>query len=47
VNMLSGGNHRIALLSTLVFLVAGMILLLGVNTDRGRQAASEVATVEA
>ena len=36
---LSGGDHRLALLSTLAFFVAGMLLLLSVDEKRGRAAA--------
>ncbi len=35
----SGGDHRLALLSTGVFFVAGLLLLLTVNEPRGRAAA--------
>lgn len=34
-NRLSGGDHRIALLSTMMFFVAGLVLLLTVNERRG------------
>lgn len=44
VNLLSGGNHRIALFSTLLFLVAGMILLLGIDSKRGQLAAQNPPT---
>ena len=33
------GNHRLAILSTLLFFIAGLILLFTVNEERGRQAA--------
>lgn len=33
------GNHRLAILSTLVFFILGLILLLTVNEQRGKQAA--------
>ncbi len=35
----SGGNHRLALLSTVVFFIAGLGLLHGVDEQRGREAA--------
>lgn len=35
----SGGNHRLAILSTLLFFIAGLVLLLRVNEQRGRAAA--------
>ena len=35
----SGGNHRLAILSTLVFFIAGLLLLLRVNEQRGKAAA--------
>lgn len=39
VNFCSGGDHRVAILSTLVFLVAGLGLLTTVNEQRGKAAA--------
>ncbi len=36
---LSAGNHRLALLSTLLFFVAGLVMLAFVDEDRGRRAA--------
>ena len=38
-NRLSGGDHRIALLTTLGFFITGLLLLLTVNEQRGRKAA--------
>lgn len=35
------GNHRLAILSTLVFFIAGLLLLLTVNEQRGKQAAMQ------
>ncbi len=35
----SGGNHRLALLATAIFFVAGLVLLATVNERRGREAA--------
>lgn len=37
VSSVSGGNHRMALLSTLAFFVAGLLLLLTVDEKRGMQ----------
>ena len=34
----SGGNHRLALLSTLLYFLSGLALLVTVNERRGRQA---------
>jgi len=39
VNYLSGGDHRTAMFSTLLFLIGGMLLVLTVNEERGRSAA--------
>ncbi len=39
IDYLTGGNHRLALVSTLVFFVAGLALLRGISEDRGRNAA--------
>lgn len=43
VSYLSQGNHRLALLTTSVFFVAGLILLMTVNESRGRAAAAQAA----
>jgi UMF1 family MFS transporter len=40
VNLLSGGNHRVALVSTLVFFVVGLVTLGPVNLARGRVASA-------
>lgn len=40
---LSHGNQRLALLSTTVFFIAGLILLFGVNERRGRAAAGHLS----
>ncbi|MFT4518015.1 MAG: UMF1 family MFS transporter [Halioglobus sp.] len=40
ISELSGGNHRMALLSTLAFFVAGLLLLFTVDEERGKLAAS-------
>lgn len=39
VNYLTQGNHRLALLSTLMFFILGLILLTRVNENRGKAAA--------
>ena len=39
VTWLSGGDHRLAMLITGSYFVAGLIILAGVNAERGRQAA--------
>ncbi|MFZ2170389.1 MAG: MFS transporter, partial [Methylococcaceae bacterium] len=39
INYLSGGNHRLSLLSTLAFFIIGLALLSKVNEDRGKSAA--------
>ncbi len=39
INRMSGGDHRLAILSTLSFFVAGLVLLFTVNEQRGREAA--------
>jgi len=38
---LMNGNHRLAILSTLIFFIAGLILLLTVDEQRGKLAASQ------
>ena len=43
VSRLSGGDHRMALLSTLTFFVVGLLILLTVNEGRGVAAARETA----
>jgi UMF1 family MFS transporter len=39
VTWLSDGDHRLAMLITGSYFVAGLIILAGVNVERGRQAA--------
>jgi len=39
ITWLSRGNHRLALLATAIFFIAGLLLLLTVNEQRGRRAA--------
>jgi UMF1 family MFS transporter len=41
VTWVSGGDHRLAMLITGSYFVAGLIILAGVNVERGRQAALE------
>jgi len=41
LNYWSSGNHRLSLLSTLTFFIAGLILLAKVNENRGKAAAIE------
>jgi UMF1 family MFS transporter len=41
ISFATGGNQRLAILSTLLFFVAGLILLGGVNEARGKRAAQE------
>lgn len=41
INYFSHGNHRLSLLSTLVFFVVGLLLLTKVNEKRGKAAAVE------
>ena len=40
ISQLTGGNHQQALLSTLTFFVAGLLLLLTVNEARGHETAA-------
>ncbi len=40
ISYLSGGDHRLAILSVLVFFIAGLVILLGVNEKRGMVAAA-------
>lgn len=42
INYLSHGDHRLSLLSTLVFFAAGLLLLSKVNEKRGKSAAIEL-----
>ena len=41
ISYLSGGNHRLAILSTMGFFVVGLFSLWGINEQRGRGAARE------
>lgn len=43
VSWLSGGDHRLAILLTGVYFVAGLMLLAGINAERGREAALQGA----
>jgi len=47
VNRLTGGDHRIALLSTLAFFIVGLYLLRGVDEARGERVAREAAARDA
>lgn len=40
ISYLSGGNQRMAILSTLAFFVVGLVMLISINEDRGKQAAA-------
>jgi len=44
-NWLSAGNHRMAMLLTGSYFVAGLLLLANVNVERGRRAAMEADSV--
>ncbi len=39
VSWLSGGDHRLAILLTGAYFVVGLLLLAGIDAERGRQAA--------
>ena len=39
VTLLTSGNHRLAILSTAMFFVIGLLLLAPLNVERGVQAA--------
>jgi MFS transporter, UMF1 family len=41
ITYLTAGNHRLAILSTVLFFVAGLMLLATVNESRGKAAAME------
>ncbi len=43
VSWLTGGDHRLAILLTGVYFVAGLLLLAGINAERGRDAALQGA----
>lgn len=43
VTLLTAGNHRLAIVSTALFFVAGLVLLLRVDMDRGMAAAREAS----
>jgi len=40
INYASQGNHRMSLLSTLVFFIIGLMLLVKVNESRGKAVAN-------
>jgi len=46
INYWSNGNHRMSLLSTLAFFIAGLILLSKVNEGRGKAAAIMSASID-
>ena len=39
ITYLTDGDHRLAILSTVFFFIAGLALLTGINEQRGRNAA--------
>ena len=39
ITYLTAGNHRLAILSTVLFFVVGLLVLASVNESRGRAAA--------
>ena len=41
VTWMFGGNHRLAILSVGVYFVVGLLLLAGIDVERGRRAALE------
>jgi UMF1 family MFS transporter len=43
VTWITAGNHRLAILATGAFFVAGLALLAGIDVQRGRAAAREAA----
>ena len=43
ITYLSHGNHRLALLSTCVFFIVGLLMLATIDERRGRQAAHNTA----
>ena len=47
VTLLTAGNHRIAIMSTGVFFVIGLVLLMRVNVQRGMAAADAVPAAAA
>ena len=42
ITWMTGGNQRIAIMSTSVLFIAGLLLLIPVNVARGREAALKV-----
>jgi len=42
ITFLTQGDHRLALISTTVFFIAGLLVLFTVNESRGRKAATTV-----
>jgi UMF1 family MFS transporter len=43
ITWMTGGNQRIAIMSTSVLFIAGLLLLIPVNVSRGRAAALNAA----
>jgi UMF1 family MFS transporter len=43
INYWSNGNHRLSLMSTLMFFILGLVLLSKVNEQRGKAAAVSVS----
>ena len=41
ISWASGGNHRLAMLITMVFFIAALLVLVGVDESRGRRAVSQ------
>ena len=41
ITLLTGGNHRVAILSTSLFFVGGLWLLMPINMARGQQSAHD------
>lgn len=39
ITLITAGNHRLAILSTVAFFIAGLVLLIGIDEERGRKAA--------
>jgi UMF1 family MFS transporter len=42
VTWIFGGNHRLAILAVGVYFVIGLLLLTGIDVERGRRAALDV-----
>lgn len=46
VNFLFSGNHRLAILSTLLFFILGLLMLMTVNEQRGKEAAKNHSNIK-